>query len=305
MRPWKRPKLFYSKYLLILFSVSHGVVANEVRVYNWSDYIAQAVIEEFESETGIKVIYDVYDSNEVLEGKLLAGNTGYDIVGPSIEYLGRQIVAGIFQDLNKSKLTNYQHLDQEILKLLSIMDPGNTAAIPYLWGTTGIGYNKNKAKEIMGDDFQINTFDVIFDPEIVSKFAQCGVAFLDAPSEVFKAALFYLGLDPNTKNPKDFQGPAFDLLIGVRPFIRYFHSSKYINDLANGEICLVFGWNGRAYNGILFSNPLGWIVSNINSNFALFKDNGVRYITKVLLAIRPDSIAVSYTHLTLPTTPYV
>ena len=244
MRYWKKCKSFYSKYLFIVFYVSFGIDANEVRVYNWSDYIAQPVIEEFESETGIKVIYDVYDSNEVLEGKLLAGNTGYDIVGPSIEYLGRQIVAGIFQDLNKSKLTNYQHLDQEILKLLSIMDPGNTSAIPYLWGTTGIGYNKNKAREIMGDDFQMNTFDVIFDPEIISKFEQCGVAFLDAPSEVFKAALFYSGLDPNTKNPKDFQGQAFDLLIGVRPFIRYFHSSKYINDLANGEICLVFGWNG-------------------------------------------------------------
>ena len=130
MRPWKRPKLFYSKYLLILLSVSHGVLANEVRVYNWSDYIAQAVIEEFEDETGIEVIYDVYDSNEVLEGKLLAGNTGYDIVGPSIEYLGRQIVAGIFQDLNKPQLTNYEHLDQEIMKLLSTMDPGNTFAIP-------------------------------------------------------------------------------------------------------------------------------------------------------------------------------
>ena len=213
-------------------------------MYNWSDYIAQAVIEEFEDETGIEVIYDVYDSNEVLEGKLLAGNTGYDIVGPSIEYLGRQIVAGIFQDLNKPQLTNYEHLDQEIMKLLSTMDPGNTFAIPYLWGTTGIGYDKNKAKEIMGHDFQMNTFDVIFNPEIIGKFAQCGVAFLDAPSEVFKAALFYLGLDPNTKDPKHYQGQAFDLLVGVRPFIRYFHSSKYINDLANGEICLVFGWNG-------------------------------------------------------------
>ena len=118
MRHWQESKFFYPKYLFIFFYVSFGIDANEVRVYNWSDYIAQPVIEEFEGETGIKVIYDVYDSNEVLEGKLLAGNTGYDIVGPSIEYLGRQIVAGIFQDLNKSKLTNYQHLDQEILKLL-------------------------------------------------------------------------------------------------------------------------------------------------------------------------------------------
>ena len=220
------------------------ILAEEVRVYNWSDYIDDSVIDDFESTTGIKVIYDVFDSNEVLEGKLLAGNTGYDIVGPSIEYLGRQVIAGVHQRLNKEYIPNLRHLEPEMMKMLATMDPGNNYAIPYLWGTTGIGYNKDKAKEIMGEGFEMATFDVIFDPEIISQFEKCGVAFLDAPSEVFKAALFHLGLNPNTKNPRDYQGEAYQLLKNIRPYIRYFHSSKYINDLANGEICLVFGWSG-------------------------------------------------------------
>ena len=229
---------------LFLTVKSFVILAEEVRVYNWSDYIADSVIEDFEEETGINVIYDVFDSNEILEGKLLAGNTGYDVVGPSIEYLGRQIIAGIYQPLDLNQLSNYKSLDPDMLAKLSKMDPDNQYAIPYLWGTTGIGYNKDKAIEIMGEEFEMATFDVIFDPEIISQFEKCGVAFLDAPSEVFKAALFHLGLNPNTKNPRDYQGEAYQLLKNIRPYIRYFHSSKYINDLANGEICLVFGWSG-------------------------------------------------------------
>ena len=221
-----------------------AIFAEEVRVYNWSDYIADSVIKDFEQETGINVIYDVYDSNEVLEGKLLAGRTGYDVVGPSIEYLGRQIMAGVYQKLDLNQLTNHKSLDKAMMTKLSTMDPDNQYAIPYLWGTTGIGYNQDHAIEIMGDEFQMDTFDVLFDPAIISKFEKCGIAFLDAPSEAFKAALHYVGKDPNTKNPNDYKNDAFKVLKSVRPYIKYFHSSKYINDLANGDICLVFGWNG-------------------------------------------------------------
>ncbi len=230
--------------LCIFFFNATCSSANEVRVYNWSDYIDYSVIDDFETSTGVNVIYDVLDSNEVLEGKLLAGNTGYDIVGPSIEYLGRQVMAGVHQKLNKDNIPNLRHLEPGMMELLGTMDPGNNYSIPYLWGTTGIGYNKDQAKKIMGESFRMDSFDVIFKPEIIKQFQECGVAFLDAPSEVFKAALFYLGLDPNTKNPRDYQGEAYELLLNVRPYIKYFHSSKYINDLANGEICLVFGWSG-------------------------------------------------------------
>ncbi len=219
-------------------------IKQEVRVYNWSDYIADSTIREFEKETGIDVTYDVYDSNEVLEGKLLSGNTGYDIVGPSSEFMGRQIIAGVYQKLNKDALYNYDNLDPEMMSLLENLDPDNAHSIPYLWGTTGIGYNKQKAIEIMGADFAMDTLDVVFVPEIIAKFQHCGVAFLDAPSEMFKAALHYLGLNPNSQNPKDYQEQSTELFKNVRPYIQYFHSSKYINDLANGDICLAFAWSG-------------------------------------------------------------
>ena len=240
---------------LVIFVVTLGLsscgtneeetnIKQEVRVYNWSDYIADSTIREFEKETGIDVTYDVYDSNEVLEGKLLSGNTGYDIVGPSSEFMGRQIIAGVYQKLNKDALYNYDNLDPAMMSLLENLDPDNAHSIPYLWGTTGIGYNKQKAIEVMGVDFAMNTLDVVFIPEIIAKFQHCGVAFLDAPSEMFKAALHYLGLNPNSQNPKDYQEQSKELFNNVRPYIQYFHSSKYINDLANGDICLAFAWSG-------------------------------------------------------------
>ena len=240
---------------LVIFVVTLGLsscgtneeetnIKQEVRVYNWSDYIADSTIREFEKETGIDVTYDVYDSNEVLEGKLLSGNTGYDIVGPSSEFMGRQIIAGVYQKLNKDALYNYDNLDPAMMNLLENLDPDNAHSIPYLWGTTGIGYNKQKAIEIMGADFAMDTLDVVFVPEIIAKFQHCGVAFLDAPSEMFKAALHYLGLNPNSQNPKDYQEQSTELFNNVRPYIQYFHSSKYINDLANGDICLAFAWSG-------------------------------------------------------------
>ena len=240
---------------LVIFVVTLGLsscgtneeetnIKQEVRVNNWSYYIADSTIREFEKETGINVIYDVYDSNEILEGKLFAGNTGYDIVGPSSEFMGRQIIAGVYQKLNKDALYNYDNLDPEMMNLLENLDPDNAHSIPYLWGTTGIGYNKQKAIEIMGADFAMDTLDVVFVPEIIAKFQHCGVAFLDAPSEMFKAALHYLGLNPNSQNPKDYQEQSKELFKNVRPYIQYFHSSKYINDLANGDICLAFAWSG-------------------------------------------------------------
>ena len=240
---------------LVIFVVTLGLsscgtneeetnIKQEVRVYNWSDYIADSTIREFEKETGIDVTYDVYDSNEILEGKLFSGNTGYDIVGPSSEFMGRQIIAGVYQKLNKDALYNYDNLDPAMMSLLENLDPDNAHSIPYLWGTTGIGYNKQKAIEIMGADFAMDTLDVVFVPEIIAKFQHCGVAFLDAPSEMFKAALHYLGLNPNSQNPKDYQEQSTELFNNVRPYIQYFHSSKYINDLANGDICLAFAWSG-------------------------------------------------------------
>jgi putrescine transport system substrate-binding protein len=213
-----------------------------LNVYNWSDYIAEDTIANFEKETGIKVNYDVFDSNEVLETKLLAGKTGYDVVVPSASFLERQIKAGVFMTLDKSKLPNLKNMDPDIMQRVALHDPDNAHAVPYLWGTTGIGYNPDKVKAALGVD-HIDSWATIFEPESAAKLKDCGIAMLDAPTEVFLSALIYLGKDPNGQKEENLQ-LAQDLLMKVRPYVRYFHSSQYINDLANGEICVALGWSG-------------------------------------------------------------
>jgi putrescine transport system substrate-binding protein len=214
----------------------------QVKVYNWSDYIDEQVLKDFTAETGIKVVYDVFDSNEILETKLLAGKTGFDVVVPTGNFLARQIQAGVFQKLDKSKLTNMEHLWPDIMKRLAMYDPGNEHAINYMWGTTGIGYNVKKIKERM-PDAPVDSWKMVLDPDVVSKFKDCGVMVLDAPDEITAATLKYIGLDPNTKNPEDFKKAA-EHFKKIRPNIRKFHSSEYINALANGDVCLVVGWSG-------------------------------------------------------------
>ncbi|MGA1497142.1 MAG: polyamine ABC transporter substrate-binding protein [Steroidobacteraceae bacterium] len=216
-----------------------------LNVYNWSDYISDNAIGDFETATGIQVTYDMFDSNEVLETKLLAGSTGYDIVVPSASFLERQIKAGVFMPLDKSKLPNLANMDPEIMARVALHDPDNTYAVPYLWGTTGIGYNPEKVKEVLGTD-TIDSWATIFEPENAAKLAKCGLVMLDAPTEVFDTALIYLGKDPNGENEEDLNA-AKDLIMKVRPHVRYFHSSSYIDDLANGEICVALGWSGDIF----------------------------------------------------------
>ena len=212
-------------------------------VYNWSDYIAEETVAKFEAETGIKVIYDVFDSNEVLEAKLMSGDAGYDIVVPSLSFLGRQIQAGVFSELDRSQLSNIDNLDPELMKRIAVLDPGNTHAVPYLWGTTGIGYNVDKVREVLGEDAPVNSWDLVFKPENMEKLASCGVSFLDAASEMVPTVLNYIGEDPNSFDPAVIE-KGLAKLQEVREHVRYFHSSQYINDLANGDICVAVGWSG-------------------------------------------------------------
>lgn len=214
-----------------------------LNVYNWSDYIGEDTIANFEKETGIKVTYDVFDSNEVLEAKLMAGNTGYDIVVPSLTFLSRQIQAGVFQELDKSRLSNYGNLDPAFMALLAQNDPGNAHSLPYLWGTTGIGYNVAKVKEALGEDAPVDSWALVFEPENLAKLKGCGVAILDTPSEIIPPVLQYLGEDPNSFDEAVIQ-KGVDRLKELRPHITYFHSSQFINDLANGDICVAVGWSG-------------------------------------------------------------
>ncbi len=217
--------------------------AEEVRVYNWSDYIDESLLEKFEAETGIELIYDVFDSNEVLETKLLAGGSGYDVVVPTGTFLARQIQAGVFQPLDKAQLTNIANMWDVIAQRTAQYDPENAYSINYMWGTTGIGVNVGKVQEILGADAPIASLGLIFDPVNMEKLAECGVHFLDSPSEMIPAALTYLGEDPDLKDAEALE-KAEAALTAVRPFIQKFHSSEYINALANGDICVAFGWSG-------------------------------------------------------------
>ena len=230
----------------VLMAVSTGTMAEQktLNVYNWSDYISADTVPNFEKQSGIKVVYDVFDSNEVLEGLLMVGSSGYDVVVPSSSFLARQLEAGVFQPLDKSKLPNYKNLDPELMKKLEQHDPGNKYAIPYLWATTGIGYNVDKVKAVLGKDAPVDSWDLVLKPENLEKLKSCGVSFLDAPEEIFATVLNYLGKDPNSSDAKEYSGAATGLLLKLRPNIRYFHSSQYINDLANGNICVAVGWAG-------------------------------------------------------------
>jgi putrescine transport system substrate-binding protein len=214
-----------------------------VNVYNWSDYIAEDTNANFEKATGVTVTYDVFDSNEVLEAKLLAGSSGYDVVVPSLNFLGRQIQAGVFLPLDKAKIPNIANLDPEMMQRIEKQDAGNKYAVPYMWGTTGIGYNVDKVKAAFGNTDVANSWDLVFKPENLKKLKDCGVTFLDTPSEIVPIALNYLGEDPNSTDPKVIDKAAA-LLKTIRTSIGQFHSSSYIDAMANGDTCLVVGWSG-------------------------------------------------------------
>ncbi|MEO1493839.1 MAG: polyamine ABC transporter substrate-binding protein [Pseudomonadota bacterium] len=273
-----------------------------VHVYNWSDYIDEQILKDFETETGIKVVYDVFDSNDILETKLLAGSSGYDVVVPSGSFLQRQIQAGVFRELDKDKLSNIGNLWEAVTARTDQFDPGGAHAVNYLWGTTGIGYNTAAAKERLGSEV-IDTWSVIFDPETIAKFSDCGVHMLDAADEMIPAALNYLGLPPDSKDAGEIE-QAGALLESIRPHITNFNSSAYINALAQGDACLAVGWSGdvlqardraaEANNGITvaYSIPnegaLMWFDMMAIPNDAPHPENAHTFIDYML---RPEVIA--------------
>lgn len=223
--------------------VASIATAQEVRVYNWSDYIDEDLLAKFQEETGIKLIYDVFDSNEVLETKMLTGDSGYDVVVPTADFLQRQITAGAFQKLDKSKLPNIANMWDSVSARTAQYDPDNAYSINYMWGTTGLGINVGKVKEVLGGDVPLNSLDLVLNPENMEKLAACGVYFLDAPTEIIPMTLKFLGEDPDSADPETIK-KAEAVLLGVRPYIKKFHSSEYINALANGDICVAVGWSG-------------------------------------------------------------
>ena len=226
-----------------VLALTGAAMADEVRVYNWSDYIDEELLTKFEEETGLELIYDVFDSNEVLETKMLAGSSGYDVVVPTGTFLRRQITAGVFQPLDTAQLPNMDNMWDVIAARTAAYDPDNAYSINYMWGTTGLGVNVGKVTEILGADAPIGSLSLIFDPGNMEKLAECGVHFLDAPTEMIPAALTYAGMESDAKDA-DALTKAEEVLTAVRPHVQKFHSSEYINALANGDICVAFGWSG-------------------------------------------------------------
>ncbi|TVT84356.1 polyamine ABC transporter substrate-binding protein [Pseudomonas sp. H3(2019)] len=267
---------------LALFCSLGAQAQPSVSVYNWTDYIGTTTLADFQAKSGIKVIYDVFDSNETLEGKLLAGRTGYDVVVPSNHFLARQVKAGAFLKLDRSQLPNWKNLDPKLLALLEKNDPGNVHSVPYLWGTNGIGYNVDKIKKVLGVD-HIDSWAVLFEPENLKKLSQCGVSMMDSPDEVFPAVLNYMGMDPLSSNVEDYKKAEAKLLT-IRPYITYFHSSKYVSDLANGDICIAFGYSGDVFQA---ANRAKEAKNGVNIAYAIPKEGSNLWFD--LLAVPADA----------------
>ncbi|QDF67249.1 polyamine ABC transporter substrate-binding protein [Shewanella sp. SNU WT4] len=301
-----KPLMKITSVALLITAMLAGTTAKAeevVRMYNWSDYMAEDTLANFQKETGIRVIYDVFDSNEVLEAKLLSGRSGYDIVVPSNHFLAKQITAGAFIPIDKSALTNYKNLDPKLMKLLEKSDPGNKFGVPYLWGTNGIGYNVDKVKAALGEDAPVDSLALIFDPKYASKLASCGVVMLDSADDIIPQALGYLGLDPNSNDPEDFK-KAGEVLQKIRPYVTYFHSSRYISDLANGDVCVAYGFSGDVFQAAARADEAGtgqkiaytipkeganlWFDMLAIPSDATNKDNALKLINYLL---RPEVIA--------------
>ncbi len=253
-----------------------------LHVFNWSDYIAEDTVPNFEKQSGIKVTYDVFDSNDVLETRLLAGNSGFDVVVPSASFLERQIKAGVFQKLDKSQLPNLKNMDPDIMNRVGLHDPGNEYAIPYLWGTTGIGYNEDKIKKILGDA-RPDSWNYLYDPKLAAKFKDCGISLLDAPDEILKTVLAWMGRDPNSQKEEDLKA-AEAKLMPIRPFVRKIHSSQYIDDLANGDLCIAVGWSGDILQARDRADEAG---QGVKIKFAIPKEGTIVWFD--MLAIPADA----------------
>ncbi|KFN47447.1 hypothetical protein N790_01695 [Arenimonas malthae CC-JY-1] len=255
-----------------------------VYVYNWSDYIAEDTIANFEAETGIKVVYDVYDNNEMLEAKLMAGASGYDLVFPSARpFAQRHIQAGVYAPLDKSKLSNLGNLDAGLLQGLQDVDPGNVHALPYMWGTTGLGINVAKVKEVLGEDAPLDSWSLLFDPANAEKLAACGISVLDDEQEAFAAALIWKGMDANALTGAETQAVT-DAFAAIRPHVRYFNSSKYIDDLANGDLCLAMGYSGDVFLAGDRAEESG---NGVEIQYIIPKEGAVRWVD--LMAIPKDA----------------
>src|SRR6195256_3169496 len=276
--------------VLALLSPSPRAEERTVNFYNWSNYMAPDMLEDFTKETGIKVVYDTFDANETLETRLLAGKSGYDVVVPTAYFLQRQITANVFQKLDKAKLPNLANAWPFVTKQLAIYDPGNQYGANYMWGTTGIGYSVKAVQKILGADAGIDSWDVVFKPANLAKFSDCGIHMLDSADDIFPAALSYLRLDPNSTKPADLEKAA-DLVIKIRPYVRKFHSSEYLSALATGEICFVVGWSGDIMQA---RSRAAEVKSDVEIGYAIPKEGAQMFFDNLAIPADAKNVAEAY-----------
>jgi putrescine transport system substrate-binding protein len=276
--------------VLVLLSPRARAEERTVNFYNWSNYVAPGVLEDFTKETGIKVVYDTFDANETLETRLLAGKSGYDVVVPTAYFLQRQITANVFQKLDKSRLPNLVNAWPVVTKQLAVYDPGNQYGANYMWGTTGIGYSVKAVQQILGADAKVDSWDLVFKPENLARFRDCGIHMLDSPDDIFPAALGYLGLDPNSTKPADLERAA-DLVGKIRPYVRKFHSSEYLSALATGEICLVVGWSGDIMQA---RSRAAEAKNNIEIGYAIPKEGAQMFFDNLAIPADAKNVAEAY-----------
>lgn len=312
MKPFRCLPLALAALLSTAGAQAGEAATPSVHIYNWYDYIAPNTTKEFQQASGIAPVYDVFDNSDVMQGKLMAGRSGYDVVFASGDLLPNLIKAGVLAELDRSQLPNFPHLDPQMLAKLQSNDPGNRYAAPYMWGTTGIGYDQDKVKALLGEQAPVDSWALIFDEANLAKLSECGVAMLDAPNEIIPIALHYLGLPYNSKNPDDYR-KAEALLLKLRPHIRYFDSSRFISDLANGNVCVVLGWSGGVFEAKLSAENAGngrqlrysipregapmWLENMVLLKQAPNPQQGLAFINYML---RPEVIAASTNYLGYP-----
>lgn len=277
--------------MTLLTATAHA--AEAVNIANWSGYIADDTLSEFTRRSGIKTTYDLIDSNETTEAKLMTGNSGYDLASPSNHFLPRLIKAGAIQELDRSKLPNWSNLDPKLMKILEASDPGNRYAIPYMWVTTGIGYNADKVKAIFGSTEVTQSWDMLFKPENIKKLSQCGVAFLDNPTQIISITLKTLGLDPHSQDPADLK-KAEAALLAIRPYISYFHQSKYVSDLANGNICVAIGFSGDVQQAMTSAHQAG---NGVNIGYSIPREGSTVAVDMVVIPKGAPHLENAYAYL--------
>lgn len=278
---------------LLVIAGSANADSPSLNLYNWSDFIAPETPREFQQATGIATVLDVFDDAELMQSKLMAGRSGYDVVVVSDDLLPNFAKAGLLQELDRAKLPNWSHQDPDIMRKLETNDPGNRYALPYMWGTTGIGYNVDKVRELLGENAPVDSWDLIFKQENIAKLSQCGVAMLDAPVEIIPIALHYLGLPANSRNPDDYK-KAEALMRSIRPYIRYFNSAKFTTDIANGDICAVVGWGGSVYSAKLSAEKAG---NGVKLAYSIPREGAPMWINTLVVLKDAPNPQSSYTFL--------